>query len=143
MKSGTIFHYRLFRTYMSLFQERYKMYQRQMEDELCVNKKNMCLSQPSPLLFPSPVCQCTYICPGSFVLENTHLLGRLGYHSAQDHIVKVLMYIIQTNRMYTFCTSCISTHGHKQTTKTSTKIQTKWTKKHRTTEEEMEGSTSS
>ena len=33
--------------------------------------------------------------------------------------------------------------GHKQTTKTSTKIQTKRTKKHRTTEEEMEGPTSS
>ena len=32
--------------------------------------------------------------------------------------------------------------GHKQTTKTSTKIQTKRTKKHRTTEEEMEGPTS-
>ena len=31
--------------------------------------------------------------------------------------------------------------GHKQTTKTSTKIQTKRTKKHRTTEEEMEGPT--
>ena len=33
--------------------------------------------------------------------------------------------------------------GHKQTTKTSNKIQTKRTKKHRTTEEEMEGPTSS
>ena len=33
--------------------------------------------------------------------------------------------------------------GHKQTTKTSTKIQTKRTKNHRTTEEEMEGPTSS
>ena len=33
--------------------------------------------------------------------------------------------------------------GHKQTTKTSTKIRTKRTKKHRTTEEEMEGPTSS
>jgi len=33
--------------------------------------------------------------------------------------------------------------GHKQTTKTSTKIQTKRKKKHRTTEEEMEGPTSS
>ena len=33
--------------------------------------------------------------------------------------------------------------GHKQTNKTSTKIQTKRTKKHRTTEEEMEGPTSS
>ena len=33
--------------------------------------------------------------------------------------------------------------GHKQTTKTSTKIQNKRTKKHRTTEEEMEGPTSS
>jgi len=33
--------------------------------------------------------------------------------------------------------------GHKQTTKTSTKIQTKRTKKHRTTEAEMEGPTSS
>ena len=33
--------------------------------------------------------------------------------------------------------------GHKQTTKTSIKIQTKRTKKHRTTEEEMEGPTSS
>ena len=33
--------------------------------------------------------------------------------------------------------------GHKQNTKTSTKIQTKRTKKHRTTEEEMEGPTSS
>ena len=32
--------------------------------------------------------------------------------------------------------------GHKQTIKTSTKIQTKRTKKHRTTEEEMEGPTS-
>ena len=32
--------------------------------------------------------------------------------------------------------------GHKQTNKTSTKIQTKRTKKHRTTEEEMEGPTS-
>ena len=36
-----------------------------------------------------------------------------------------------------------ATDGHKQTTKTSTKIQTKRTKKHRTTEEEMEGPTSS
>ena len=33
--------------------------------------------------------------------------------------------------------------GHKQTTKTSTTISTKRTKKHRTTEEEMEGPTSS
>ena len=33
--------------------------------------------------------------------------------------------------------------GHKQTTKTSTKIQSKRTKKHRTTEEEMEGPASS
>ena len=33
--------------------------------------------------------------------------------------------------------------GHKQTTKTSTKIQTKRTKKRRTTQEEMEGPTSS
>ena len=33
--------------------------------------------------------------------------------------------------------------GHKQTTKTSTKIQTKRTKKHRKTKEEMEGPTSS
>ena len=33
--------------------------------------------------------------------------------------------------------------GHKQTTKISTKIQTKRTKKRRTTEEEMEGPTSS
>ena len=33
--------------------------------------------------------------------------------------------------------------GHKQTTKTSTKIQIKRTKKRRTTEEEMEGPTSS
>ena len=33
--------------------------------------------------------------------------------------------------------------GHKQTTKRSTKIQTKRTKKHRTTEEELEGPTSS
>jgi len=33
--------------------------------------------------------------------------------------------------------------GHKQTTKTSTTIQTKRTKEHRTTEEEMEGPTSS
>ena len=33
--------------------------------------------------------------------------------------------------------------GHKQTTKTSTTIHTKRTKKHRTTEEEMEGPTSS
>ena len=37
----------------------------------------------------------------------------------------------------------IGTEGHKQTTKTSTKIQTKRTKKHRTTEEEMEGPISS
>ena len=33
--------------------------------------------------------------------------------------------------------------GHKQTTKTSTIISTKRTKQHRTTEEEMEGPTSS
>ena len=33
--------------------------------------------------------------------------------------------------------------GHKQTTKTSTTTHTKRTKKHRTTEEEMEGPTSS
>jgi len=33
--------------------------------------------------------------------------------------------------------------GHKQTTKTSTTILTKRTKEHRTTEEEMEGPTSS
>ena len=33
--------------------------------------------------------------------------------------------------------------GHKQTTKTITKIQTKRTKKHRTTEEEMKGPTPS
>ena len=35
-------------------------------------------------------------------------------------------------------TSCTE-DGHKQTTKTSTTIQTKRTKEHRTTEEEMEG----
>ena len=39
-------------------------------------------------------------------------------------------------------TTCAE-NGHKQTTKTSTKIQTKRTKEHRTTEEEMEGPTSS
>ena len=33
--------------------------------------------------------------------------------------------------------------GHRQATKTSTTIQTKRTKEHRTTEEEMEGPTSS
>jgi hypothetical protein len=34
MRSGTISHYRLFRTYISLFQEGYKMYYRQMVAQL-------------------------------------------------------------------------------------------------------------
>jgi len=46
---------------------------------------------------------------------------------------------ISPGKVSTTCTE----DGHKQTTKTSIKIQTKRTKKHRTTEEEMEGSTSS
>jgi len=42
----------------------------------------------------------------------------------------------------TVATTCTE-DGHKQTTKTSTAIQTKWTKEHRTTVDEMEGPTSS
>ena len=56
------------------------------------------------------------------------------------------LYVVGERRifccLYTFVQTCTK-DGHKQTTKTSTKIQTKRTKKHRTTEEEMEGPTSS
>jgi len=39
MKSGTVFHNGLFRTYTGLFQEGYKLYYRQMVAQLCINKK--------------------------------------------------------------------------------------------------------
>jgi len=39
MNSGTVFHQRLLRTYMSLFQEGYKLYYRQMVAQLPINKE--------------------------------------------------------------------------------------------------------
>jgi len=44
MKSGTVFHWRLFRTYtcMSLLQEGYKLHYRQMVAQLRINKE-MCI----------------------------------------------------------------------------------------------------
>ena len=42
MNSGIICHQRLFRTYMSLFQEGYKLYYRQIVAHLRVNKE-MCI----------------------------------------------------------------------------------------------------
>ena len=41
MKSGTVFHWRLFRTYMSQFQIRYELYYMQMVAQLHINKE-MC-----------------------------------------------------------------------------------------------------
>jgi len=39
MKSGTVFHYRLFRTYTSLFQEVYMLYYWQKVARLRINKE--------------------------------------------------------------------------------------------------------
>lgn len=47
VKSGTILHWRLFRTYVSLFQERHRLYYMQMVAQLCINE-DVYLSEQFP-----------------------------------------------------------------------------------------------
>jgi len=62
MKSATVFHWRLFRTYTSLLQVGYKLYYRQTVAQLRVNKdKYVYLSQLFPLFRLTPYrCNLLY-----------------------------------------------------------------------------------
>ena len=70
-KSGTVFHYGLFITYMSLFQEGYKLYYRQMAAQLHFNKE-MSFTIVS-IILSIPCTLFLNVMPCSLVKMNWHI----------------------------------------------------------------------
>jgi len=61
MKSGTVFHQRLFRIYMSLFQVGYNLHYRQLVVQLCINQEMFIFHICSHyFVHPLYVCRYTY-----------------------------------------------------------------------------------
>ena len=76
-----------------------------------------------------------------------HLLGITKLHKENNQCIREKKWGTEHSKGNKTVSDKVATtrteDGHKENTKTSTKIKTKMTKKHRTTEEEMEGPTSS